>query len=1166
MNSNTTFYEQIYNSLGTDFQAHLSTGDLHLYTMNAKGELIKKSCCNGRIWARMTRNSTTASIDAAKAMILDKINTLKQTNNFNSSTFTTANSIDLIKVTALFEIIKIAAARNGKAVSEHLTNYGITDKAQLFEIAKIAAAQDGNAVSENIANYGLTDQLQLYEIAVIAVSKRHTNISQHIANYGLTNQLQRFEVAKIAALNSERNLCQYIFNYDLTEVQRREIAMSIAQHRWTLISEYIANFSITNQEHLFEIAKIAATHGGTDISEHVVKYNLTEILRFEIAKIVATNEENAYFISRYLANYNLTETHRFEIAQIVVTFSESAISDNLNNYDLTGAHRFDIAKIAASRDGSAVSNSISNYKLMLVERLEVSKIAITQILNSNDDHVSRLNNRNDLIKNTFKKFVLYNDTNLFDQFPDLLLCMNKLSSREIEEYAKNEINLFEQFPGVNLLTERELTVEEIHEFAKKSPFFESLIPLIDEICEQTNQFLRKPLVQHLGALFLHCRFEDISPKNLEKGFPAIKELFDIRDSDFRLSLIKSVVNTLKIEEHLDAWKELFSLTGNKAYTPIMCLLLAPLIHSEDKERITAIIKTRNFQDSNFRNPFIKNLEKLVSARKYSLEEKRSILHHFILQSSLSSISLDSLLKNAQNVAFLILLDKKNILILADARQGLDPIIGNIFHESLGLEFIESCADKFHNTFGASRNPDAIFRYAATLMKLSSPGERNHYMGFLREFTVSVLKGTFPSMRYTTENNLHLRTIFGTNSGQRLREEWKKGATYTDLFTSDIVVPRTQERVFDPIDFFRTTILNDNHLPSENYPELLNVLTDPSQKDKIKKALKLKLTSGEDSLLSERISPKELKGIKLMCMDVPFTNQEIEVKIKALAKDLKRLNNLKTNKITSAQLQLIKTMYPDTPPSNQEIKAKMKTLTKALKRENGLKIKKIISLQLQAINLMYPDEPLSNQEIGAKIKSLLKTLNDLHPHNPPEFSKDLALVISNLQLPPATRQLSQYAGWTVSDTDNPHTLLVLGTDVPDKSCQNIDGDPYFAKCLISYLIDGKNRAIVVNDNKGKMRARAIFRLMWDASAGKAVLVLERTYPKTSLPSAIATALNRAAKLRGAALNLDLLSEIQTDAPYNNPISSLDGRASSEYTDAGGGIKEKIWQLENLYYIS
>ena len=83
----------------------------------------------------------------------------------------------------VIEIAKIAAAQDGRGVSENIRNYEITAPAALIEIAKIAAAKSGRGVSEYIRNYGITDQAALIEIAKIAAAENGYGVSKEIVPF-----------------------------------------------------------------------------------------------------------------------------------------------------------------------------------------------------------------------------------------------------------------------------------------------------------------------------------------------------------------------------------------------------------------------------------------------------------------------------------------------------------------------------------------------------------------------------------------------------------------------------------------------------------------------------------------------------------------------------------------------------------------------------------------------------------------------------------------------------------------------------------------------------------------------------------------------------------------------------------------------------------------------
>lgn len=1049
----------------------------------------------------MNRKGINASTEIAKTIIADCFDRLQMGYPFSPIITSFNNNVEFKKITLLFEIVKIAALQDGKAVSMNIANYGITDKAQLFELAKIVAAQDGGAISKSIATYGITDPIHLFEIAKIAAAQDSLGTSAFIANYGIQNPNHLFEIAKIAAAHDGYAISLLIGNYNITDpIDRFEIAKQAAAQNGGEVSKLIDNYKITNSIHLCDIAKIAVSQNEPQTSEYFANYHITnpayriEIamisaekhdwilsdeffsnysladprLRFEIVKIAAKN--NGYETSKHFHNYGITDpNHRFEIAKIAAANSGYGVFAHIANYSITDpTQRYEVARIAASNNGWAASLYVGSFCIMDPSlRFEIAKIAAA----NNGTETARM------IEN-------YNITGLTHRLEIAkIITAQIIASKDFAQIETvitkclgcpwNHPDLLGQFSALHLLTERELNRAEIEHYMKNSPYYKSMSPIIDEIYKQ-NAFTRKPLFYCLGLFLLACTCQNISPKAVNEGLPIIEDLLAFKEPEYRLTLVGYVIKTLSKRNAIDSWARLFYLTENKSFTPLICMLLAPLLNEQNMQRIANLIKTRTFQEVNVRNPFIKNLEKLASETSYTLEDKKLILNNLMFPPGCTK---DSLCRNAQNIAILLVLGEASTM--KTTTQGLDLVLNRVLKAHLGLEGIENLIEKFERTFWSFRQHDAIFRYTALLTTLESLNERQEHLKSLREFIINVLENTFSRNRYSIDDNLHLRTIFNTSEGARLKDLWANDTIYDNAFTSDIVC-RQQERIFDSVDFFSSKILNEGHLEEATYPELFSVLRDPSKRSDVKTILEKQLRAEDSS------------------------------------------------------------------------------------SEGKLK-KKINSFQLQTIKLMYPESPLSNKELLEKIKYINNILNNICHQmligDLPQLSQDLEIIIRSLSSPQATRQVSQYDGWMVKDTDDPCDLLLLGTEV--LSCQNIDGNASLAKCLLSYLLDGKNRALVVKNGAGKIVARAILRLLWDDRTKKPILFQEKIYPEV-LDKTIETAINKACQQRAKVLNLPLLSATPTNSPYPNPVHSLGGKAPSEYVDAGPKLTTNTWSLINMYY--
>ncbi len=156
-------------------------------------------------------------------------------------------------------------------------------------------------------------------------------------------------------------------------------------------------------------------------------------------------------------------------------------------------------------------------------------------------------------------------------------------------------------------------------------------------------------------------------------------------------------------------------------------------------------------------------------------------------------------------------------------------------------------------------------------------------------------------------------------------------------------------------------------------------------------------------------------------------------------------------------------------------------------------------------------------------------------------------------------------YSISESDEACDLLMLGIEIQG-SCQRVDGTPNLNKGLLSYLMNGEIRAIVVK-KQGKIVARSVIRLLLDIRKNTPVILLERIYSNFNeekiREEIISWALNKA-----RAMDLPLVSvEVMTkdSIPYNGAISSLGGYAPFTYSDACSGIQSGPFTIVNCYEI-
>ncbi|MDN3508191.1 MAG: hypothetical protein P0S94_04650, partial [Simkaniaceae bacterium] len=163
----------------------------------------------------------------------------------------------------------------------------------------------------------------------------------------------------------------------------------------------------------------------------------------------------------------------------------------------------------------------------------------------------------------------------------------------------------------------------------------------------------------------------------------------------------------------------------------------------------------------------------------------------------------------------------------------------------------------------------------------------------------------------------------------------------------------------------------------------------------------------------------------------------------------------------------------------------------------------------------------------------------------EFANDLAGLTIQFQTKIKAGQVV-----TIVDTDDWEDLLLCGTEVSE-SCQRIDGN-VINKCLLAYIMDGKNRMIAIKGPRGKLISRAMLRLLWDDTENKPILYLDRIYGvKSSI--FLEREIKAYAKKRAVALGCRL----STSYLYNaRPalVKSLGSCVPFEYFDSGGGVIE------------
>jgi len=164
----------------------------------------------------------------------------------------------------------------------------------------------------------------------------------------------------------------------------------------------------------------------------------------------------------------------------------------------------------------------------------------------------------------------------------------------------------------------------------------------------------------------------------------------------------------------------------------------------------------------------------------------------------------------------------------------------------------------------------------------------------------------------------------------------------------------------------------------------------------------------------------------------------------------------------------------------------------------------------------------------KILSRMRKALESQNNTVNQFKHDIDGLVKGLKSARKTPSVQDWTGWKIVDTDHFWSLFMAGTDV-EGSCQSVDGNPDLNKCLMAYVMDGKNRMLAIQNADGVTVARCILRLLWDSQNNVPVLFLEEIYPET-IRRDLYEALVRFAIIRAQKLNVTLVTLESTDASY------------------------------------
>lgn len=174
-------------------------------------------------------------------------------------------SYNIIDEATLIETAKLAAQKE-LYFFHYIKNFRIKNQKALIEIAKINLKNNINNLSDIITKYGIKDQADLIDFAKFAVQQDTGRYaSAQIKEYDIKNQADLIDIAKCAAQHDGEGTSHWIAQYGISSQSAlREIA-EIAIEQDIQAFAYLKNYGITSNSELVEIAKTTAKQYGNAI-------------------------------------------------------------------------------------------------------------------------------------------------------------------------------------------------------------------------------------------------------------------------------------------------------------------------------------------------------------------------------------------------------------------------------------------------------------------------------------------------------------------------------------------------------------------------------------------------------------------------------------------------------------------------------------------------------------------------------------------------------------------------------------------------------------------------------------------------------------------------------------------------------------------------------------
>lgn len=955
-----------------------------------------------------------------------------------------------------------------------------------------------------------------------------------IRKFKITDKKVLIEIAKIATenrdfLETERHKSYYDIPYFI-----RYIISSFVtdEKKEGNIFDFISEFGMKDKE-IEEIVKYGAQHNGKTIGWHIEKYGIKdENTLIEILKIMATDPTNRNGAA-IMWKYELkNEEAKKSIAELHAKHNPKNFCEYIKNYEFTDEKIvIELLKIAAEHGGISINFSKSGIKdeKILTEIVEIAlnhtaprspqdsdSTYICQFLNEigikDENTVIRLLEKCATIdgENVSANIHLYR---IKDQ--ESLIRIAK------KAVAQNPAGAEERLKNYDIKDTETL------ETIRKSTLFSRLSNFLDTVMK--NKSLIKMLISSYGKdIQPYAKLLQAEPENIRL---VCEKIFADKDEEFKkssLELVDHLINKIEkvinnksgkqkdlIKNELyDLLKYQISLYSlrDKAPTsftlktwesvfdchdPRMRYRLVSEIASMDDTQnqvYSEIIKGKSTQDDYivlpaiFLSKLIKNPEKWkdLVPKMQSRDPFKDFTYQRPLLNTLKILNESSELSEDDVISLL-----NTSIYPKDKSKTLSNLLA--IQSIISLKGIKEL--KIENFEKNNKDFNKIYmRLFKQHIPIGSMG------GFAQKFS-----DTFTSYRANDLLFVYAGTLGKDNESDKALSTF---ATYVE----SVLKGKFKQRRYSNSDHLDTVFKNREDLKK-------SWIAGSSKTLEIDKKSK----QNDDEFFKEKIiQNKHLDLSKYSHLKAYLTE---------LDEDKTSIVNQLEKAISESQEKLKK--------SQEELKtSKDKGKINEALKEEGTILKKF-QLQNEIIKMITAKDP-SKEEQLKNLQKIDKILNDIDKEC--KLVEDIDARIKSFKVKPPKEM-------TIVDTDDPWDLFLCGTEV-EGSCQSVDGEPYYCRGLLGYLLDGKTRLIAIKNPEGRIIARRILRILLE-DGKKPVLMMESMYSSNTATKEQKEELDQFVKQRAKDLGLPLYEE--GEKPVK--IESISSESPWEYVDSANGLQFK-----------